>query len=167
MSRRQRLAGLVLVGGVLVFVGCVKRVPEPSGVARGVPHISWVFMSGSRDTPDRDFVCQSDPPNECVIPASRSDNQVFADLHFYYHGAGAETKYTGTIQVGFFEGSSETHRMSVNLTAKKDESITRQSVTDIVTSTPGTYTVSLDLTATSAGAVASQPIRQQVRVLVK
>src|SRR5262245_32413638 len=104
-----------------------------------------VFMSGDRDTPDRDYVCQSDPRDECIMPASGPDNQVFADRHFYYHGAGAETKYAGSIEIGVFQGSPQTHRSQVNLTVKKSESITNQSVVGIVTNSPGSYAVKFDL----------------------
>lgn len=59
-------------------------------------------------------------------------------MHVYYHGTGAETKYTGAFQVGFYDGPPEAHRIQTNITVKKNESITDQSVTNIVTNSPGT-----------------------------
>ena len=153
--------------GLATSAGCVRRVPEPPGVAPGVPHISWVIMSGNRDNPDQDFVCQSDPPNDCVVPVSRPDARVFSDVHFYYHGAGQETRYTGSIRIGFFQGAPESHEISTNITVKKNESITNQSVVDIVTTTPGRFTIAIDLVATSTPTGRSDPIRQEIPVVVK
>ena len=153
--------------GLATSAGCVRHVPEPTGVAPGAPHISWVIMSGDRDTPDQDFVCQSDPRNDCVVPVSRPDAQVFSDVHFYFHGAGPETRYTGTIQIGFFRDAGSGGPNRTDITVKKNESITNQSVTGIVTVTPGTYAIKIDLTATSAQTGQSQPIREQVSVIVK
>ena len=159
---------LICLAAVGLSTGaCAKRVPEPTGLAKGTPHVSWVIMAGTRDVPDRDFVCQSDPRSECELPASQADKPVFSDVHIYYHGAGAETKYTGTIQIGFFEGSPDAHRLPTTVTVKKEESITNQSVTDIVTSKPGTYTMVFDLLAATATGSVGQPVREQVRVSVK
>src|SRR5258705_12210054 len=93
-----------IAAGVLTST-CGMRIPEPGGIPPGTPHISWIIMSGDGDNPDRDFVCQSDPRSDCVLPVSRPDGQIFSDVHFYYHAAGAETKYTGSIGIGFFRGS--------------------------------------------------------------
>lgn len=164
---RKRSICVLACCGVVVSAGCARRVPEPSGVAPGVPHISWVIMSGDRDNPDQDFVCQSDPRNDCVVPASRPDAQVFSDVHFYFHGAGPDTKYTGTIQVGFFRDANDSHAVQTNITVKKNESITNQSVTNIVTATPGTYVMKIELTATSAQTGQSQPIREEVPIVVR
>jgi hypothetical protein len=158
---------IVLIAGCLALSGCARRVPKPAGIAPGTPYVSWVFMSGDLDNPDREFVCQSTPASECVMPVSSPDNRVFSDLHFYFHGAGGETKYAGSIQVGFFQGSADANRVAVNITATKDGAITNLSALDAVTSTPGTYAVTFDLVATSVAARKSQPIRDQVSVVVK
>jgi hypothetical protein len=98
--RMHKLSMIVATIAAVLNSTCAKRAPEPAGVVRGTPHISWIIMSGDRDNPDQEFVCQSDPRNDCVLPVSRPDTQVFSDVHFYYHGAGAETKYTGSIDIG-------------------------------------------------------------------
>jgi hypothetical protein len=163
----QRLV-LVSIAAAVLTSTCAKRVPEPVGVAPGTPHVSWVIMSGDRDNPDQDFVCQSDPRNDCVVPVSRPDAQVFSDVHVYYHGAGAETKYAGSMQIGFFRGAAESSRnIQTNITVQRTESITNQSVTGIVTDTPGNYALAFSLVATSTDTGRSQPIRQQVPVVVK
>jgi hypothetical protein len=146
---------------------CGKRVPERPNLAPGTPHVTWVIMYGDRDNSDGEFACQSDPRTECVVPASRSETQAFADVHFYFHGTGEETKYEGTTLIGFLQGAPETRTSRTNITVKKNESITNQSIIGIVTSTPGTYTVALDLTATVTDTGQRQPVRESFQVRVQ
>ena len=146
---------------------CARRVPQPTAVAPGTPQVSWVIMSGDRDNPDQEFVCQSNPRTECIVPASRPDAQVFSDVHFYYRGAGADTKYTGSIEIGFFQGTSATNTVQVNISVKATESISNQSVTGIVSATPGRYAVTFALVATPTDTGRNEPIRVQVPVLVQ
>ena len=146
---------------------CAKRIPEPTGVAPGTPHISWVLMYGDRDTADREFACQSEPRSECALPVSKPDALVYSDLHFYYHGVGGETKYVGTKNLGYLQGRADTHTSPVSVTATKNESITNESVTGIVTSTPGTYTVMVSATATLTAAGKKYPIQEAFQVVVK
>jgi hypothetical protein len=164
----MRRHSMIVVTIAAVFSAtCAKRVPEPVGVASGTPHVSWIIMFGDSDNPDREFACQSDPRNDCVIPVSSPNDQVFSDVHIYYHGAGAETKYSGSIDVGFFQGSPEAHQLQPNITVTKNESITNQSVTGIVTATPGRSAVTFALVATVTDTKKSQPIRDSVPVVVK
>jgi hypothetical protein len=124
-------------------------------------------MSGDRDNPDREFVCQSDSRDECVVAASRPDEQVFSDVHFYYHGGGDETKYTGSIRIGFFRSSSDTQQIQTNITVRRNESIANQSVVGIVTDVAGRYDVTFDLVARTSASETAQPIRQRLAVVVK
>ena len=156
----------VVIAAGLALSFCGKRVPEPANRVAGAPHISWIIMVGDSDNPDRDFVCQSTGPAECVVPASGSDSKVFSDVHVYYHGAGAQTKYSGSVQIGFFNGSSESNKVAVDISVKKNEEIANQSVTGIVTTKPGTNAVTFDLNAAGQTG-ASQPVRDEVRVVVK
>jgi hypothetical protein len=164
---RKRSMMVATVAAVLSSA-CAKRVPEPPGLAPGTPHVSWIVMRGDRDNPDREFVCQSDRRNDCVVPASRPAAPVFSDVHIYYHGAGVETKYTGSIRIGFFQGSAdETHTVQVNSAVPKTGSIVNQSVTDDVTETPGTYAITFALVATLTDTGKTLPIREEVPVVVK
>jgi hypothetical protein len=162
--RREAVFALTL--GAVLTAACGKRVPEPPNLAPGTPHVSWVIMSGDRDNADREFVCQSEPRTDCVMPASRPNEQAFADVHVYYHGAGADTKYQGTVALGFLEGSAAVNTAPTNLVVKKDEAIANQTVTGIVTSTPGTYEVTFKLTATVSGTGNTHPIQQSLPVVV-
>jgi hypothetical protein len=164
MPNRTLLALVLLV--ILVF-GCAKRVPEPASVAPGTPHVTWVLMYGDRENPDAEFACQSDSTAECMIPVSQSNSQTFSDVHFYFHGAGKETKYEGTTSIGYLQGAPDTHTTRTNITVKKNESITNSSTTGIVTSTPGTYTVMLDMAATVTDTGRQQPVRESFQVRVQ
>jgi hypothetical protein len=162
----RAIVATVLTLSAVLATTCTRPVPKPRGVPAGTPFVSWVFMSGDRDNADREFVCQSDPRTDCVVEASRPDAPVFSDVHFYYHGAGGDTKYQGTINIGFFEGAAASHTIPSNVVVRKGESIVNQSVTGVVTLTPGTYDVTIALTATMDGGK-DQPIRQSVPLVVK
>ena len=165
--RRGTTVGLFVVLAVAFVVSfCGKRVPEPANVVSGTPHISWIIMVGDSDNADRDFVCQSTGPADCVVPASDPEAPVFSDVHVYYHGAGAQTKYSGSVLIGFFTGPSESKTIPVDTTVRKNEEIANQSVTGIVADKPGTYAITFDLTATSQ-AGNPQPVHDEVRVVVK
>jgi hypothetical protein len=165
--RTRTLPMIVATIAAVLTSTCARRAPRQAGIAPGTPYVSWIIMSGDRDNPDREFVCQSDPRNDCVVPVSRPDAQVFSHVYFYYRGAGAETKYTGSINIGFFQGSRASHDVQANITVRKDESIANQSVTGIVTSTAGRYAIASALVATSTDTGTSQPIRLEVPVVVK
>jgi len=157
----------IVAVAALTGSACGKRAPVRANLAPGTPHVTWVLMFGDHDNSDREFSCQSDPRTDCVLPASRPEEQVFADVHFYYHGAGAETRYEGTKDIGYLQGSPQSHTSPTNITVKKNESITNQSVNGIVTSAPGTYMVTLNLTATLIDTGKTQPIRETIQVTVK
>ena len=150
----------------LITSSCAMRVPEPANVVPGTPHVTWVLMYGDRDNADSEFACQSDPRTDCILPASRADAQSFSDIHFYYHGAGAETRYEGTINIGYL-GSPESHTSRTDITVQKSESIANQSVTGIVTSTPGKYAVTLSLTGRVSDTGRTMSIRETIPVTVK
>src|SRR5436309_13335793 len=132
-GRGDMRPGTLTIPAIALAAACGAKVAMASGVAPGTPYVSWIIMHGDRDNPDREFACQSDARASCVMPVSRADAQVFSHVYLYYHGAGAETKYTGSVQIGFFQGAAESHDMKTNVTVKKSESITNQSVTGIVT----------------------------------
>ena len=163
--RTYRVSVVILAAALMST--CAKPVPEHVGVPPGTPYISWVLMYGDRDNADREFACQSDPRTECVLPASKPDAQVFSDIHFYFHGAGAETRYEGTINIAYLQGAPDSHTSRTTITVQKNESITNSSTTGIVTSTPGTYAVTISQTATVKDAGKTQAIRESIPVAVK
>ena len=158
---------LAVVGACVLAViatGCAKRIPERVGGRTDSPHVGWVIMSGDADNPDRDFVCQSNPPSECVVPVDRPESRVLGHVHFYYHAAATETNYTGSNRIGFFEGPLE---INPDITVKRGAPPGNQSVFDFVSSKPGKYTMSIAVVATSAQTGQTENIRNQVSVIVK
>jgi hypothetical protein len=148
--------------------GCMGGVPKkPANVAPGAPHVGWVIMHGDSDNPDREFACQSDPRNDCVVPVSQPDSRVFTDVHFYYHGGGPPTTFTGTVKIGFLEAASKSTEFEVNATAEKEGAVARQSIIGIVASKPGMYEVTIDVTATVGKGGAPQAVRQTIAIAVQ
>jgi len=150
-----------LIALLCLAMGCEKRVPVPTGGSPETPRIGWVIMVGDRENPDREFVCQSDPRTDCVMPASQPDDQRFTNTHFYFHSAAADTKYTGTIQVGFL---TSPHEFKPNLIVKGGDPATNASVSGIVSSKRGRYQMTITAVAESGG---TQQIRDSVPVTVK
>lgn len=166
-SREMWLFCALVVGGILVIMlatGCVRRIPEPAGGHTDSPHVGWVIMSGDADNPDRDFVCQSNPRSECVVPVDRPDARVLAHVHVYYHPTSTETKYTGSIRIGFF---NPPHELNPSITVKPGELPGNQSVSGFVSSKPGTYAMSIAVVATSTQTGQTLNIRDQVDVTVR
>ena len=125
-------------------------------------------MHGDRNNPDVEFACQSTDPTDCVVPASRPDAVVFSDTHVYYHGASSETRYVGSYEVGYFQSSGAVRQgVPTSITVRGEERITNQSVTGIVTTTPGTYVVRLALEAVVADSGVKQLVRAEVPVTVR
>jgi hypothetical protein len=116
------------------------------------------------DNPDLDFVCQSNPRSECVLPVDRPDARVLSHVYVYHHPASTETKYTGSIRIGFFD---QPHEINPNITVKPGESPGNQSVSDFVSSKPGTYPMVIAVVATSTQTGQVQNIRDQVSVVVR
>jgi len=155
----------VVLALVLPQAGCLKNIPEPLSGDRNVPQVSWVIMHGDRENPDREYGCQSNPRDECVLPVSRADERSFSDVHFYYHGAAADTKFTGTVSIGFLERSQGASGFTVNSTVQKRGAVNYQGIIGIMTSMPGTYDVVIDIAGTT-GQVTT-PIRERFAVTVK
>src|SRR4051794_27860388 len=156
-------AGCVGATLAVTAAACETRVPVPAGGPAGAPRVGWVIMVGDRDNPDREFVCQSDPRTDCVIPASRGDSQAFSDVHFYFHPAATDTKYSGKIQVGFFEGATP-HELTPNVTVKRGDSRANTSVVGIVSSQPGAHDMTIAMVAESG---TPREIRDRIRIDVK
>ena len=148
----------------LCMLGCTRPIPKTAGGPAGLARVGWVIMIGDRDNPDRDFVCYSETPADCVMPPSRPGEQVFADVHLYYHPAAAETRYDGSIQVGFFSSPLE---LKPTFTVKPDASPENQGIVGIVSDKPGTYPFTIGIAATPTPGGAARQIREQVQVTVR
>ena len=150
----------------MCVTGCAHRMPAATGGPPGSPRVGWVIMAGDRDTPDQDFVCQSNPRSECVLPHSRPDNQVFSHLHFYFHPASTDMRYGGSIRLGFFTNSS--YELKPDLTVEAGDEAGNHSVVGIVTDRPGTYTMAVAVEAVGTNGIGGvHQIRENVQIVVK
>ena len=158
----------VAVAVVLIAwcAACAERIPDPI-VEPTVPHISWLVEVQTASGQER-TVCQSDPRSECVLPASTADNRTFATVHLYLHPVkSGETKYSGTMRVGFLNGTAaEAHDSRVDSTVSRGDSPTNISVTGIVARTTGAYTVAISLVAAPASGSPLE-LRDTIPVTVK
>lgn len=135
-----------VISALLLFSGCAEHIPEPVLVPQGAPHLSWNIHSGDAEDPGRNVICQSDPRTDCVVPASRDGRKVFATVHLFFHPAATETRYTGTVEVGFFD---QVHEMTPNSTVKPGDAPTHHHINYIVTTKPGTYPLRIAIVATA------------------
>ena len=159
---QSRTACAILL--IVLAAGCGMRIPKPAAGAGNAARVGWVIMSGDADNPDRDFVCQSNPRTECLLPVDRPGARVLGHVHVYYHSAGPETKYTGTIRIGFFD---QPHEIKPVITVKPGDSPGNQSVSDFVSAKAGTYTMSIAVVATPTATGQPQDIRDQVSVVLR
>jgi hypothetical protein len=144
--------------------GCAQRIPARPGGAPDAAVVGWVIMTGDRENPDQEFVCQSSPRNDCVVPVSRPDRRAYAHVHLYFHPAAVDMKYTGSIRIGFFETPAEINpAVAVNARGP----VGNHSVTGIVTDTAGQNAMTIAVVATPAASGSTQQIRDQVSVSVK
>ena len=118
-------------------------------------------MTGDRDNPDREFVCQSDPRSDCVVPVSQPDQPRFSNVYFYFYAGATEAKLSGGIQMEFF---APPHEVKPPLTVKGGDP-TKSAVMGIVSSTPGRYEMSVAVVAATNGT--EHPIRETVPVTVQ
>jgi hypothetical protein len=146
-------------------MSCAKRIPERPGGRTDTPHIGWVLMHGDADDPNREFACQSsEPRGQCVLPVDRPEARVLANLHLYYHAAATEMTYAGAVHINFFDRPLE---INPNIVVKAGTPPGNQSVTDFVSNTPGTYPMTIAVTAKSATTGQTHDIREQVAVAVR
>ena len=149
-----------------IIAGCARKVPEPVPHPAN-PHISWEIKVGDQDNPDKTSVCKSDPRSECIVPATTAERQVLATVHVYFHPATVETKYSGSAQIGFFDGSSAAHELKLDATVKAGDSPATNTIYDVVTRQPGTHRVRIAAVASPVPRGRSANIRDQINVTVR
>lgn len=161
---RVRQLRVSLVAGAPGAWACAHPIPEPVAV-HVTPHISWVISSTESPDGRERFVCRSDPRTSCVVRTSTPETKRLATVHVYLHPAAEDTKYTGTLQVGFFDAAPETYESKIDSTVSAGDGPRSVSVSDIVTQRPGEYGVTMSLAAKSAKQ--SQQIQDNFRVVVE
>lgn len=97
------------------------------------------------------------------MPASQPSSQIFSRTYFYFLPAATDTKYGGSIQIGFFEGARP-HEVAPDVTVKRGGPIANTSVLGIISSMPGPRAMTIAVTAQGE---TTQEIRDSVQVTVK
>ena len=156
----------VALAFIAIIAGCGRKVPEPVPHPPS-PHISWEIKVGDQDNPDKTSVCKSDPRSECVVPATTPGRQALATVHVYFHPATVETKYSGSVQVGFFEGSPAAHELKIDATVKPGDSPATNTIYAIVKSQQGTHRVNISAVASQVPSGRAANIREQINVIVR
>lgn len=160
MSRHCAAAVL----STLVLAGCAKHVPEPTPHP-SAPHVTWSIAEGYGDKE----VCRSTKASRCVLTLSdEQPNRRVGVFHVFLHAAATDTKYEGTVTIGFLAGSSGgSHVQKVDRTVPRGSDPLGISSTGIV-KPAGKHYVEISLIAAPAknGAPAF-PIKDRVEVEVK
>ena len=165
--KRGEFVVRVVVGCVATFVAaCGMHVPEPSPHPQDSPHLSWEIEAGTPTDAHGAVACRSEPRSPCVILASTDQQQLSATVHVYYHSSRSETKYTGSVHIGFFGGSTGGHGLKPSITVRANSTPISQAVTDVVTTKPGRYTVQISVVATF-GTGRTQTIEDEIEVEVR
>jgi hypothetical protein len=149
MSKRRVIGATVAI--VLLTTACAKRVPSATGTPPTVPRLGWVIMRGDRDNPDAEFVCQSEPRTDCVLPQSRPGQETHTEVHFYFHSAVTDSTYTGRIEIGFLTAGGRPYEITPTVTVKKGDRARSTSVLGVVSSSAGPYPMIIRLVAEGDG----------------
>lgn len=165
MRRHEQAVLLALCGAGAAACGGM-HVPEPSPHPQDVPHISWEIETGTAADNHVAVACRSEPRTRCVVPASTVRQQSFATVHVYYHSTRSDTKYAGSVLIGFFGGPDNGHELKPALIVKANSRPISDAVTDVVTAKPGQYSVRISLLATGESG-RTQAIRDDIDVEVR
>ena len=112
----MRQTAMALPCAVLVLLmfstaSCAKRAPEPTPHP-STPHMTWSIAEGYASDNE---VCRSTEATSCTLDMSGvAQNRRFADFHVFLHAAGSDTKYAGTVDIGFLGrpgDNAQTHRI--------------------------------------------------------
>ena len=147
----------------LAMCGCASHVPEPKPHP-DAPHISWAISEGNDDKE----VCRSTEDTACSLNLSaHTGNQRIGIFHVFLHPASADTKYVGSVDIGFFVQSDNQHVHAIDRVVERGSAPVSFSTTGNVKAA-GTYYVTVNLKATAAdGSGPPVPIAARIRVDVK
>ena len=142
---------------------CATHVPEPKPHP-DTPHISWAIAEGYIDKE----VCRSTENTTCTLNLStQSPERRIGVFHVFLHPASVDTKYAGSVDVGFLVQSDTKHTHAIDQVVVRGSAPVNFSVAASV-KPAGTYFVNVNLTATAADGTGSPvPITVRIRVDVK
>ena len=142
---------------------CATHVPEPTPHP-STPHITWSIAEGE----GHKEVCASTKARRCVLTLTdEQPNRRLAVFHLFLHAGTTDTKYEGTLLVGFLVGEiAHQHVTKIDRVVPRGSAPVNVSSTGIVKPS-GTYYVDIALTVVPAdGARPAPPIKERVEVAV-
>ena len=163
MSRATPTLAVLILCGVALS-GCAKHVPEPTPHPSRA-HITWSIAKGETDKE----VCKSTEAARCVLDLSGEQaNRRYGIFHVFLHAGESDTKYEGTVTVGFLGATSTPqHVQKVDRVVPRGGAPVNVSSTGIV-KPAGTYYVEVSLSATPASGTGSpMPFKERIEVQVK
>lgn len=161
----MRRTSLLLAVSVLAAAGCAKHAPEPSPHPT-TPHITWSISQGYTGEKE---LCRSTEALPCTLDLSRvAQDRRFGVFHLFLHAAATDTKYKGTVDIGFLGQPGERqHTHPIEREIPRGNAAINFSTTGIVRP-PGTYYVEISLTATPLlESGPGVPIKERIKVDVK
>ena len=161
----MRRTYLLVAPLVVTAAACAKHVPDPTPHP-STPHITWSIAQGYGGEKE---VCRSTVVSPCTLDMSGvAQNRRFAVFHLFLHAASTDTKYKGTVDIGFLGQPGEAkHTHSIDRTVLRGSDSVNFSTTGIV-KPAGTYYVDISLTATPvSGSGPTVPFQERIRVDVK
>ena len=161
----MRRAYLLLASFVVAAGACAKHAPDPTPHP-STPHITWSIAEGYGGEKE---VCRSTEATSCTLDLSGvAPNRRFGVFHLFLHAASTDTKYKGTMDIGFLgqPGESE-HTHPIEREIPRGNDSTGFSTTGIV-KPAGTYYVDISITATPlSGSGPALPFKERIKVVVK
>ena len=147
----------------LALVRCAAHVPEPTPHP-STPHITWSIAEGE----GHKEACASTKAPRCVLTLTdEQPNSRLAVFHLFLHAGTVDTKYEGTLLVGFLVGEmAHQHATKIDRIVPRGSAPINVSSTGIV-KPAGTYYVDIALTAVPAdGSGPAIPTKERVEVAV-
>jgi len=146
--------------------GCASHAAVHVAPDESRPHITWEMRTGGADG-DEQFRCGSQQPGiGCELPASTASSSVRTTVRVFLHAAAAETSYLGVLTLPFLDGIGDGTR-EVNLTVPRGSRPVSITINTHTTSTPGSYTLNVQLDATMETMPAPVRIVENIPVIVK
>ena len=159
---KSALAGLSIL--VVASSACASHKVPHTAPDESLPHITWEIRTGGEEGEER-IACQSAQPRvECTLAASSKERQELATIHLYLHAATQAVTYDGSVRLPFLDGAADVGRVSATVTPGSTPQ--GPTIAGVITSKPGTYTMTVALKVKHGGNE-SPPIDREVKVIVR
>ena len=157
---------LLVYLAILASSGCAGRGVPHVAPDESRPHTSWEIRSGSDG--ETEFICGSARPGKpCVLETMTGKSRTLATVQLFVHAAAVRTSYVGFIRASFFEEKVAGRLGEVNVTVNPGSRPVATTLIGRVTSTPGSYTLTISVDAAEGGGANPVRISEEVPVVVR